>query len=65
MVEQINCPLCRNPMEKDDAYYRCTNNPEHSCLITGEYDRYESGECDFIWLYSRMKVRLGKSIHKR
>jgi hypothetical protein len=52
-------------MEKDDAYYRCTNNPEHSCLITGEYDRYESGERDFIWLFSRMKVRLGKSIHKR
>ena len=65
MPEQISCPLCRNLMEKDEAYYRCTNNPEHSCLITGEYDRYESGEADFMWLYSRMKVRLGKSIHKR
>ena len=65
MTDKLNCPLCQNTMEKDDGYWRCTNNPAHSCLINGEYDQYENGEKDFTWLYSRMKVRLGKVVHKK
>ena len=65
ILDTIYCPLCKYPMAKDEGYYRCTNNPSHSCLINGEYDRYMSGEKELTWLYARMKVRLGKLIHQK
>ncbi|MFA6359003.1 MAG: hypothetical protein WCY09_10195 [Candidatus Omnitrophota bacterium] len=62
----FTCPLCGAYMN-DDGCVRliCKSNHNHIISYEKELLPYKNGEKDFIWLKARMKIRLGKLIHKR
>lgn len=61
----MKCPLCGNNMVETGDYLTCQNNTNHMINQEKEFDRYNSGEKDIIWLKNRMKVRLGKYVAGR
>ena len=59
------CPLCHADMASEGDRLICCANPNHILSIEKEWARYHAGEKDANWLAFRMKVRLGKLVHKR
>lgn len=59
------CPLCGDQMSEDNGRLICAGNHNHILSIQLEWNRYTKGEKDMNWLRSRIKIRMGKLIHRR
>ena len=61
----VTCPLCGQTMTEEEGRYICTGYHNHILSTEKELQRYWQGEKSMEWLKSRMKIRLGKLVHKR
>jgi len=52
-------------MTEEEGRYICTGYHNHILSTEKELQRYWQGEKSMEWLKSRMKIRLGKLVHKR
>jgi len=64
-VIEMECPLCGGEMIPENGHLNCRSNTLHVLNMEKEVKRFESGEKDRAWLQFRMKVRLGKMVHRR